>query len=1026
MMNKLHFYMIVILLLCVGFKGYSETPQNMEVWNTPVSFELMPVPIIDLPVADMNKANSKYHAHLANNLNEIVLSTNTATIFAPPCDYIGMACDDNDPDTVNDKVGADCICKGEPIAPTCDEVNVTYQINGGLTETGAIINLDETDSLELFANVEDYVVRDPNGVLVPNNKIVGITPENAGQYTVNSIFNLPTPAATPTVHSYSSQKDGTESAGNVLDGNTGSHWHSNWITVGQPQDDPGYPHSIVFDLGENSILSGFSYQARQGPNPDDSHGRIRGYAIYVSNSPIDRGSVVKEGDFEDILALQHFTFPVKQGQYLHFIATSAQNPLHPWASAAEIGINRVTAVASSEETGDARNSALSAVDGRNDTFWHTEWSNATLPQSITLDLGVSSNITGLNYIRRQTGANGNITAYEIRVSDTPDFDGIPSHANGTWENNNPEETSTFAEIRGRYVRLTAMAGVGNFASAAEITVTRPTINMPCTQTITINVNPRNTYAYNDGTWSPELLAPTDNDILIVNQGDATFDSPFTVDKLIVNPGASAIINTTLTTATTILKSESNTFSSLIVNGTINGLITYERWVNQIGTSDGGGNDLISSPVTGVTFNNAFRVANLNIIPENPDPIKKGEFAFAPYNVEDGAYQNFNIEANYSGFEPIVPGVGYRAATNVVGTRTGNTLIFTGSAEKGNVSITITPGGNGKSWNLIGNPYPSYLHFRDFFNANRSEFNSQEPYQAIYGYKGTVTEKWEIWNLATTEPEDLIAPGQGFFVKANSSAGNVFFTPAMRRVGSSDDFIEGRSQNSNKVLSKLNLSTASNSVSTRIYFIEGTTRGLDSGYDAAAYGATQVDFSLFTNLLEDNSGLDIAVQSLPYNDFNNVIVPLGMKAKAGVELSISIDDLSTLPSNINVYLEDTQNNTLTLLNDGDFKFTPTAAINGSGRFNVHYASKTLSVDDLIGNDNLRIYTTSTPKTLFIKGQLVSATMANLYDIQGRLVSSKNLNPNTTENSMDISTLGAGVYVVKVASENQTKTQKVLIK
>ncbi len=100
--------------------------------------------------------------------------------------------------------------------------------------------------------------------------------------------------------------------------------------------------------------------------------------------------------------------------------------------------------------------------------------------------------------------------------------------------------------------------------------------------------------------------------------------------------------------------------------------------------------------------------------------------------------------------------------------------------------------------------------------------------------------------------------------------------------------------------------------------------------------------MFTNLLEDHTGNDIAIQSLPYNDFNNVIVPLGVKAKAGAELSIRIDELSTLPSNINVYLEDTQNNTLTLLNDETYTFTPTTNLNGTGRFNVHYSSKTLSV------------------------------------------------------------------------------------
>ncbi|HUH27825.1 T9SS type A sorting domain-containing protein, partial [Gelidibacter sp.] len=106
--------------------------------------------------------------------------------------------------------------------------------------------------------------------------------------------------------------------------------------------------------------------------------------------------------------------------------------------------------------------------------------------------------------------------------------------------------------------------------------------------------------------------------------------------------------------------------------------------------------------------------------------------------------------------------------------------------------------------------------------------------------------------------------------------------------------------------------------------------------------------------------------------------------------------------------------------------PTEDLNGAGRFNVHYASRTLSIGDLDKNDNLRIYTTASPKTLYIMGQLTGATKAHLYDIQGRMVLSKVLNPNTTENTMDISTMSTGVYVVKIYNDNQNKTQKLIIK
>lgn len=116
----------------------------------------------------------------------------------------------------------------------------------------------------------------------------------------------------------------------------------------------------------------------------------------------------------------------------------------------------------------------------------------------------------------------------------------------------------------------------------------------------------------------------------------------------------------------------------------------------------------------------------------------------------------------------------------------------------------------------------------------------------------------------------------------------------------------------------------------------------------------------------------------------------------------------------------------MLNSNVFKFTTTAAINGSGRFNMHYSSRTLSVENIQSNDHLRVYTTASPKSLFIVGQLTKSTTAYLYDLRGRLVLSKVLNANSRENTIDISTLSTGVYVVKVINDNKIKTQKVLIK
>ena len=125
---------------------------------------------------------------------------------------------------------------------------------------------------------------------------------------------------------------------------------------------------------------------------------------------------------------------------------------------------------------------------------------------------------------------------------------------------------------------------------------------------------------------------------------------------------------------------------------------------------------------------------------------------------------------------------------------------------------------------------------------------------------------------------------------------------MRRKGNSDDFILGRSSNEfNLALSQIYLASDINYSYTQIYFIDGTTRGLDDGFDAGSYRGDSGEFSIYTNLIEDNEGLDIAIQSLPYNDFNDVIVPIGIKAEPFGPLRIGLDSVSNIPNGIYIYI-----------------------------------------------------------------------------------------------------------------------------
>ncbi|WP_179353710.1 T9SS type A sorting domain-containing protein [Winogradskyella vidalii] len=518
--------------------------------------------------------------------------------------------------------------------------------------------------------------------------------------------------------------------------------------------------------------------------------------------------------------------------------------------------------------------------------------------------------------------------------------------------------------------------------------------------------------------------------LIIKSGtDAVLSADANVKSVLVEAGASLIIDSgaTLTVTDAVnLTSESNSYSSLILNGTISGTINYDRHVNIVGTSAGGGNDLITAPLTptgGLTFDAFIDFGS----PTNATKLATNGsvYAFGPYNNTSGvtAYENFDVNATTA----LEAGKGYRAAT----TTSDQKLTFTGDVVTGNVSAPISSPVGGNQWNLVGNPYPSYLSSSEFLTANTAVLD--EDAVAIYGYNSGVytgseptTGNFTIINAATTETLN-IAPGQGFLVAAKNATDNVVFnngsssTTDMRTLVGSDDYIEGRSSSISYNF-KLDL-VGSTAYRTSFYFNDDSSLGLDPGYDAKVFGATPT-FAIYSHLVEDNEDVNFALQSLNISNLSEVTIPLGVNANQGEQISFTISQ-STLPNTVEVYLDDTVTNTTTLLNSSDYTFTPNTSLNGTGRFYLRLSNSTLSTN-VNTLDALTIYTKEADKTIVVAGQLTDTTMAKIYDLQGRTVISTYLNTSSSSQTIDVSGLSVGVYVVELNNNTQNKTQKVILK
>jgi hypothetical protein len=130
--------------------------------------------------------------------------------------------------------------------------------------------------------------------------------------------------------------------------------------------------------------------------------------------------------------------------------------------------SQMTATATSSQSGYPPGNA---IDGNCATFWHTEYSPSRVypPQSITLSLGGSYDVSGLTYIPRQDGnSNGDITGYNAYVS--TDGQTFTKVASGTWPSGASAQSATWAATPARYLRLEATSGHNGFVNADEINV----------------------------------------------------------------------------------------------------------------------------------------------------------------------------------------------------------------------------------------------------------------------------------------------------------------------------------------------------------------------------------------------------------------------------------------------------------------------------------------------------------------------------------------------------------------------------
>ena len=468
-----------------------------------------------------------------------------------------------------------------------------------------------------------------------------------------------------------------------------------------------------------------------------------------------------------------------------------------------------------------------------------------------------------------------------------------------------------------------------------------------------------------------------------------------------------------------LNSDSDEFSSIIIGGSVTGNITYNRYVNSVGTNEW---DLIGSPVDGQSIS-SFTSTNSSTLGTSSNI-----YAIGSYDNATNTWTNYTTSTigSAGNFDK---GKGYQMASISGGT---GILKFTGAPASTTQTRAIIDNdaansGAGKRWNLIANPFPSYIHANNnsdssnnFLTVNTDKLH--DSYEAIYGYDADGS-GYTAYN--NTSSALNLAPGQAFMVASdNTSTDNVSFTTGMRTIVGGDDLIVGDIlEDTFELIIKLYEGDTELDY-TSFYFADGLSLGLDPGYDAGNFNQGA---SLMSRLVEEDEGVGLVINAMGLESVNDVVIPLEINRASGNSFRISIDTFD-IYAGTNIYLEDNAQGTMTLLNELDFELTPENNLSGVGRFFIHLTETTFSIDNEVETNLLNAYKLDRNNFITVEGLTVQSGITNvkLYSLLGREILSTELNNSINTQTISTERIATGVYVIKLQSGNNLITKKLIIK
>ncbi len=391
------------------------------------------------------------------------------------------------------------------------------------------------------------------------------------------------------------------------------------------------------------------------------------------------------------------------------------------------------------------------------------------------------------------------------------------------------------------------------------------------------------------------------------------------------------------------------------------------------------------------------------------------------------YIRYYDEPHANWFKPtsdkLTPLLGY---ISVATTATGK-VSFDGQFNSGAKSITLTrtPSVSSSGFNLVGNPYPSYLDWDKVSIANsdllttmwyRTKTTSNTYIFDTYNSSGSVGT-----DNGATLVTNLIPPMQAYWVrvKEGKSTASYLLNNSMR---SHIDLIDNsfkikKSTSVNRSIIRINVSNSVNSDQAIIYIHPSASQNYDEYDSPKMLNNNRSVPEIYTLAGKEKvviNGLgEIAL---------NTEVPVGFIAREAGNFSFKLTEASGFDQSVKVILVDKMSNTETVLKVNEVYEFSSGITDSSDRFSL--VLKANSITTGLNEKDLQnvLFAHSSDKnclTVHYKGDLNNNTQLCVYDINGRKIIEENLSSNIRTYFVAAS----GVYLVSL--KNKTDDVRVTV-